>query len=256
MTESAAQTTPPSPLSPVDENWDRALAVVAHPDDMEFGTAAAVARWSRQGKHIAYVMVTSGEAGIDGMHPDEARQVREREQIASAELVGAQSVEFLGFPDGVIEYGVPLRRAITAVMRKHRPDIVITNNFREDWDGTFLNQADHIAVGRATLDAARDAGNRWIYTEQLDDGFKAWPGIRQVWAAGSPRSGHGVDITESFDAGVASLRAHEAYIDGLGWENFDAAEFLEASARSGGSRMGVAFASSFEVFDLGWVDDA
>ncbi len=247
---------PPAPLLPVDENWERAVAVVAHPDDMEFGAAAAVARWSRQGKHIAYVMVTSGEAGIDGMHPDEARQVREQEQIVSAQMVGAEGVEFLGFPDGVVEYGVPLRRAITAVLRKHRPDIVITNNFREDWGGTFLNQADHIAVGRATLDAARDAGNRWIYTDQLDDGLKAWPGIRQVWAAGSPRSGHGVDITDSFEAGVASLRAHEAYIAGLGWENFDAAEFLEGGARSGGTRMGVAFASSFEVLHLGWVDDA
>jgi LmbE family N-acetylglucosaminyl deacetylase len=241
-------------LTSVDESWDRALAVVAHPDDMEFGAAAAVARWSGQGKHIAYCMVTSGEAGIDGTHPEEARAVREAEQVASAEVVGVESVEFLGFPDGVIEYGVPLRRAIAAVVRKHRPEIVITNNFRESWGGGPLNQADHIAVGRAVVDAVRDAGNRWIFTDQLDEGLVPWPGVRQVWAAGSPLAAHGVDIVDTFDAGVASLRAHEAYIAGLGWADFDPAEFLEGVARMAGTRMGVAFATSFEVLKLGWDD--
>ncbi|MBA2455431.1 MAG: PIG-L family deacetylase [Nocardioidaceae bacterium] len=242
----------PTPLEPLKENWDRALAVVAHPDDMEFGAAAAVARWTAQGKTIAYCMVTSGEAGIDSMLPHEARAVREQEQVASAEIVGVPSVEFLGFQDGVVEYGLPLRRAIAAVVRKHRPDIVITNSFRESWPGGPLNQADHIAVGRATVDAVRDAGNRWVFTEQLDEGLTPWPGVREVWTAASPLSAHGVDITETFDAGVASLRAHEAYISGLGWEHFDPAEFLEGMARMNGTRMGVAFASSFEVLRFGW----
>lgn len=244
----------PTPLTPVDETWERALAVVAHPDDMEFGAAAAVARWSGQGKHIAYCMVTSGEAGIDGLHPEQAREVREAEQVFSAELVGVESVEFLGFPDGVVEYGLPLRQAIAAVVRKHRPEVVITNNFRESWSGGPLNQADHIAVGRATVDAVRDAGNRWVFTEQLDEGLVPWTGVRQVWAAGSPLAAHGVDISDTFDAGVASLRAHEAYIAGLGWADFDPAEFLEGAARIGGTRMGVAFATGFEVLKLGWDD--
>ena len=78
----------PPPLTPLDESWDRALAIVAHPDDMEFGAAAAVARWTGQGKWIGYVMATSGEAGIDGMHPDECRRVREAEEIESARIVG------------------------------------------------------------------------------------------------------------------------------------------------------------------------
>ena len=240
----------PSSLAPVREDWSTALAVVAHPDDMEFGGAAAVARWTKQGKTVVYCMVTSGEAGIDGIAPDECRELRTAEQIESARIVGVDQVDFLGMPDGVLEYGVALRRAIAGVVRLHRPEIVITNNFRDTWDGTFLNQADHIAVGRATLDAVRDAGNRWIFNDQLSDDLEPWNGVRQVWAGGSPRSSHAVDISDSFDAGVESLAAHKAYIDGLGWENFDPAEFLEGMARQTGPRLGVQLATAFEVFSI------
>ena len=83
-------------LEPVDESWTTALCVVAHPDDLEFGAAAAVARWTDQGKTVVYAMVTSGEAGIDGMRPEEARRVREAEQIESARIVGVETVDFLG----------------------------------------------------------------------------------------------------------------------------------------------------------------
>jgi len=244
----------PPPLSPLDENWERALCVVAHPDDMEFGAAAAVARWTGQGKQVVYCMLTSGEAGIDGMHPDECRTVREAEQVESARIVGVSEVEFLGLPDGILEYGVPMRRLITEVVRRHRPEVVITNNFRDSWGGTNLNQADHIAAGKATVDAVRDAGNRWVFPEQVEAGLEPWGGVKAVWAAGSPLSAHGVDITETFDAGVESLRAHRAYIDGLGWKDFDPAEFLESLSRANGTRLGVPQATGFEVFPMGWGD--
>ncbi|UUZ58589.1 hypothetical protein [Nocardioides sp. B-3] len=97
--------------------------------------------------------------------------------------------------------------------------------------GRRSTRADHIAVGRAVLDAARDAGNRWIFPEQLSATLEPWGGVKAVWAAGSPESRHGVDTTDTFDAGVASLEAHRAYIDGLGWENWDPREFLEGFAR-------------------------
>ncbi len=245
---------PPSQLTPVDEDWQRALCVVAHPDDLEFGGAAAVARWTSQGKQVVYCMVTSGEAGIDGMHPDESGRVRENEQVESARIVGVDEVVFLGLPDGVLEYGVALRRAIAAVVRKHRPEIVITNNFRDSWGGQALNQADHIATGKAVLDAVRDAGNRWVFTEQVEDGLAPWGGVKEVWAAGSPESKHAADITDSFDAGVESLKAHSAYIEGLGWEDFDPAEFLEGMSRATGSRMGATHGAPFEVFRMGWGD--
>ena len=244
----------PEPLQPLPEDWSTALCVVAHPDDLEYGAAAAIARWTGQGKRVVYCMVTSGEAGIDGMHPDECRAVREAEQVESARVVGVDEVDFLGLPDGVLEYGVPLRAAIAEVVRRHRPDVVITGNFRDTWGGANLNQADHIAVGKAVVDAVRDAGNRWIFADQLTGGLEPWGGVGAVWAFGSPQSTHAVDTTETLDAGVASLEAHRAYIDGLGWEHFDPREFLEGNARQAGQRLGVAFAASFEVFPMGWGD--
>jgi LmbE family N-acetylglucosaminyl deacetylase len=236
------------------EDWDTALAIVAHPDDIEYGTAAAVARWTGQGKRIVYCMVTSGEAGIDGLHPEESGPLREAEEIASARVVGVDEVEFLRQPDGILEYGVPLRRLLAQVVRRHRPDVVLTINFRETFGGTSLNQADHIAVGRAVLDAVRDAGNRWIFPEQLTDGLEPWGGVRAVWSGNSPGAGHAVDVTETFEAGVASLDEHRAYIAGLGWENWDSREFLEGILRTGGQGLGVAFAVPFEVYPLGWGD--
>ncbi len=242
----------PEPLEPLAETWQRALCIVAHPDDMEFGAAAAVARWTRQGKWVGYTMVTSGEAGIDGLSPERSRVVREAEQVESARIVGVDTVEFLHQPDGVLEYGVALRRLLAAEVRRHRPEIVITGNFHDTFGGRSLNQADHIAVGKAVLDAVRDAGNRWVFPEQLQDGLEHWGGVREVWAAGSPRSGHAVDTTETFDLGVRSLQAHAAYIEGLGWENWDPEEFLEGFARPTGQRLGVSFAAAFEVFSMGW----
>ena len=150
-------------------------------------------------------MVTSGEAGIDGMVPDECREVREAEQVESARIVGVDEVEFLGLPDGVLEYGVALRRAIAAVVRRHRPEIVITNNFRETWGGTNLNQADHIATGKATLDAVRDAGQPLDLRRQLVDGLEPWGGVKEVWAAGSPDGRHGSTSPTRSTSGVESL---------------------------------------------------
>lgn len=235
----------PVPLEPLPEDWQRALVVVAHPDDLEFGGAAAVARWTQQGKDIVYCLLTSGEAGIDGIDPVRSKPLREAEQVESAAIVGVDVVEFLGQPDGTLEYGVALRRLIATEIRRHRPEIVITNNFRDTWDGAaMLNQADHIVTGRATLDAARDAANRWIFP----DAGERWTGVRAVWAAGSPLSRHAVDTTATFDLGVESLKAHRAYIEGLGWEDFDPAEFLEGFGRQVGTRLGTTYAASFEVF--------
>ncbi len=242
----------PPPLEPLSEDWQRALCVVAHPDDVEFGAAAAIARWTAQGKDVTYCMVTSGEAGIDGLHPDEAGPLREEEQLAACRAVGVETCDFLRLPDGILEYGVPLRRSIAEVVRRHRPDIVITGNFHDTWGGRNFNQPDHIAVGRAVIDAVRDAGNRWIFPEQLTGDLEPWGDVKEVWAANSPQAGHAVDTTDTFDAGVASLEAHRAYIDGLGWEHFDPREFLEGFGRQTGQRLGVAFAAAFEVYPMGW----
>ena len=247
----AERPTAPS-FEPLPEDWDSALFVVAHPDDIEYGSAAAVARWTGQGKRVVYCMVTSGEAGIDGIHPDECRALREAEEIASATAVGVDEVLFLRLPDGILEYGVDLRRVLAKVVREQRPDVALTINFRETFGGTNLNQADHIAVGKALLDAVRDAGNRWVFAEQLTDGLEPWGGVRAVWAGGSPQAAHAVDVTDTFEAGVASLKEHRAYIEGLGWEGWDPEEFLDGILRGGGQGLGVTHATTFEVFPLGW----
>ncbi len=242
----------PSPLKALPEDWTRALAIVAHPDDIEYGAAAAIARWTGQGKQIGYVMVTSGEAGIDGLHPDECRRLREAEEIESAQIVGVTQVDFLGFEDGVVEYNLELRAAVALAVRKYRPEFVITGNFRDTFGPGALNQADHIAVGRAVLDGVRDAGNRWIFSDQLTGDIEPWGGVRAVWASASPEARHGVDTTATFDKGVESLAAHKAYIEGLSWPGWDAREFLEGFGRAAGSRLGTTFAAPFEVYSLAW----
>jgi LmbE family N-acetylglucosaminyl deacetylase len=237
-------------LEPIDEDWTSALAIVAHPDDLEYGTAAAVARWTAQGKRVVYCLATSGEAGIDSMSPEEAGPLREQEQRASAAIVGVDEVEFLGYPDGVLEYGLPLRRDIARAVRRHRPDVVVTGNYHETWGPGTLNQADHIAVGRAVLDGVRDAANRWVFRDLLDEGLEPWR-ARQVLVAGGTQTTHGVDVTEHFATGVASLEAHAAYLSGLGDNAMaDPAEFLESFARATGSRLGVTFAVGFEVINF------
>ncbi|HUQ58650.1 PIG-L deacetylase family protein [Lentzea sp.] len=237
-----------SDLEAVPEDWSSALVVVAHPDDMEYGGAGAIARWTAQGKKIAYLLACRGEAGIDSMDPAECGPLRVKEQIASCAAVGVTDVEFLDHPDGLIEYGIPLRRDIAAAIRRHKPEFVITGNYRETWPGGGgLNMADHIAVGRATVDAVRDAGNRWLFQ---DLGLEKWDGVKYVAAASSPLSGHAVDITDSFDASVASLRAHKAYLDALSGDMADPEPFLRRMAEATGQRFGGVLATSFELLPL------
>jgi len=239
-----------TPLEPVDESWSTALAIVAHPDDLEYGTAAAVARWTAQGKRVVYCLATSGEAGIDGLHPDECGPLREQEERDGAALVGVDVVEFLGHADGVLEYGLPLRRDIARAVSRQRPDIVITINYADAWGPGTANQADHIALGRAVLDGARDAGNRWVFRELLDEGLEPHKATTLL-VGGVATARHGVDVTDTFDAGVASLEAHAEYLRGLGDHPMaDPREFLESFARQAGSRLGCRLAVTFDVIAL------
>ena len=230
-------------LEPLPEDWTRGLAVVAHPDDMEYGAAAAVARWTGQGKWIGYVLVTDGEAGIATMPPEQTGPIRKEEQMASCRAVGVTDVEFLGYPDGLVVEGVELRADLAAVVRRHRPDVVLSINFRESWGGPSWNHADHRAVGRALLDAVRDAGNPWVFRDRGE----AWAGVRFVAFSGSPNATHGVDTTATFDKGVASLECHRAYLEHLGGAMASPAEFLRGAAASGGELLGVELAATFEL---------
>jgi LmbE family N-acetylglucosaminyl deacetylase len=247
------QTTETSParLHPYDDSaLTRALAVVAHPDDMEYGGSAAVAAWTARGVEVSYVLVTRGEAGIDGMPPDEAGPLREEEQRAACAEVGVRDLTVLDFHDGVVEHGLPLRRAIAAQVRRTRPDVVLTGSFRETWPSGMLNQADHVAVGRAVVDACRDAGNRWVFPDLLDEGLEPWEGVREVLALGSPDATHAVVVEDTVEAAVRSLAAHERYMAGLGDGTTQARDVVEGILRMGGERAGVEFAVLVEVLRL------
>lgn len=232
------------------DDWRRALAVVAHPDDLEYGCAAAVAGWTDGGREVAYLLATRGEAGIDSLEPSACGPLREREQRASAAVVGVSTVEFLDHRDGVVEYGVPLRRDIAAAIRRHRPELVITLNHRDTWGGVAWNTPDHVAVGRATLDAAADAGNRWIFPELTERGLEPWNGVRWVAVAGSAQPTHAVDATAGLERAVRSLLRHRTYIEALTDEDPEtyARSFLTAQTEAAGERFGGTPAVAFELF--------
>lgn len=233
-------------LKPLPQDWDRALAIVAHPDDIEYGTAMAVAKWTGSGKHVAYVLATKGEAGIDGMHPDEAGPLREAEERASAAVVGVSEVEFLDHRDGIVEYGLDLRRDLAAAIRRHRPDVIVTINHELTFGGAMFNMADHRNVGLAVLDASRDAGNRWIFPELLEAGLEPWNGVQWVGISATSDPTHAVDVTGYLDAGVESLECHRAYLDGLS-DPVDVRAMLEGFARAGGQALGTEHAIAFRV---------
>jgi LmbE family N-acetylglucosaminyl deacetylase len=238
-------------LPTLPEDWERCLAVAAHPDDIEYGTASAVARWTAQGKQVSYLLATRGEAGIDAMPPEQAAPLREQEERAGAREVGVDVVEFLDYPDGVIEYGLDLRRDIARAIRRHRPEVVVCGAFSVRMVGGIPNQADHRAVGLAALDAARDAGNRWVFPELLDEGLQPWGGVRYVCFAGAERPTHGVDVTgEPLGRGIASLAAHAEYTKGLGAAGFEPGPMLTWAARQGGPAIGVEAAVLFDVYSL------
>ncbi|MFD7131191.1 PIG-L deacetylase family protein [Streptomyces sp. NPDC059894] len=242
---------PKSPeLQPLPEDWTRALAVVAHPDDLEYGCSAAVAAWTDAGREVAYVLATRGEAGIDMLPPAECGPVREREQRASAAAVGVSTVEFLDHRDGVIEYGPALRRDIAAAVRRHRPELVITLNHRDTWDGVAWNTPDHVAVGRAALDAVADAGNRWIFPELAAEGLEPWTGVRWVAVAGSATPTHAVDATAGLERAVASLLEHRTYLEALTDQEPEtyARTFLTEGAQAAGESFGGRPAVAFELF--------
>jgi len=248
-------------LEPVPEDWSRALCVAAHPDDMEYGSASAVARWTDQGKQITYCLVTSGEAGIESMPPDECARVRQEEERRSAAVVGVDAVEFLAHPDGLVEPSIALRRDLAIAIRRHRPDVVVSINFRESFGGQGFNHADHRATGYALLDAVRDAANRWVFPGAGGD---PWSGVRFALFGGSPQADHWVDVTASIERGVDSLREHRTYLEalrpasdegdarGVGeGEEPDPAAFVRDWAVAAGPPLGVRAATTFELIALG-----
>ena len=232
------------------DDWQRALAVVAHPDDLEYGCSAAVAAWTDAGREVAYVLATRGEAGIDTLDPARCGPLREREQRASAAVVGVSEVEFLDHRDGVIEYGPGLRRDIAAADPPAPPRAGHHPQPPRHLGRGRLEHPRPRAVGRATLDAAGDAGNRWIFPELVEQGLEPWDGVRWVAVAGSSTPTHAVDATPGLDRAVASLLEHRTYLEVLTKEDPETyvRDFLTGYARTTAARFGGRPAVTFEVF--------
>jgi LmbE family N-acetylglucosaminyl deacetylase len=235
-------------LDILSDDWNRALAIVAHPDDLEYGAASAVARWTEAGKDIRYLMVTRGEAGIADLSPDIVGPARSEEEIASAAVVGVSVVEFLDHADGLVVADLHLRRDLARAIRRHRPEMVLSINHRDSWGGPSWNHADHRAVGVALLDAIRDAANRWVFTELIDEGHDPWTGVAFAAFSGSPHPTHAVDITGYIERGRDSLRQHRLYLEHLdGGDDEDPTGFLVDHAEAAGPEIGVRHATTFEV---------
>ena len=189
----------------------RVLGVFAHPDDVDFGAGATVARWVADGLDVGYLLVTRGDSGGFDERPREEMPVaREAEQRAAAAVLGVTDVEFLdGYHDGTVTPSIELRRDITRAIRRFRPDRILTTSPLRRWERIAgPSHPDHLAVGEATTCAIYpDARNPFAYPELLRDGLEPWV-VREIWYMGGPAPDHMVDVTATFDTKLAALRAH------------------------------------------------
>lgn len=209
-----------------DTDVNRVLCVVAHPDDMEYGGSAAVARWTSLGVSVSYLLLTAGEAGMRSRPPEEVGPLRAAEQRAACAAVGVEDLTILDLPDGTLEASLETRKHIARHIRRRQPDVVIT----QPWElqvGWGLNHADHRAAGLATVDAIRDADNPWVFRELVtQEGLQPW-GAHWLLVPGSPAADHLIDVSgEPLQQAVRSLEAHAEYLAELGGD-FNAAAMLE-----------------------------
>jgi LmbE family N-acetylglucosaminyl deacetylase len=196
------------------QDWQTALVLVAHPDDPEYGMAAAVAEWTAEGRDVHYVLATRGEAGIAGLAPAASGPLRVTEQEHACARVGVSDLVFLDHPDGRIESGLALRREFARHIRRVRPEVVLTLNHRDEWGPGRWNSADHRAVGRCVLDAVSDADNEWIFPELLAEDLPRHK-VRHV-AVMSPHPTHAQPVSQaSIASAIASLAEHREYLKAL-----------------------------------------
>lgn len=230
------------------EDVERALVVMAHPDDVDFSAAGTVATWTDAGIEVSYLMVTDGDAGgfDDDLPREEMAPLRRTEQVAAAKCVGVSDVRFLGYPDGRVEATLDLRRDIARVIRQVRPDRVVIPSPERNYRRLAPSHPDHRAVGSAALDAVYpDARNPYAFPELREEGLDAWV-AREVWITSSGDADHYVDVTEVFDRKVAALLSHASQVA----HHDDLAGFLRgwlgATAERGGLPEG-RLAEAFQI---------
>jgi LmbE family N-acetylglucosaminyl deacetylase len=189
---------------------ERALVITAHPDDVDFGAAGTVATWTDQGIEVAYCVVTDGDAG--GFDPAidraEIPAIRRAEQEAAAKVVGVDEVFFLGHPDGRLYATIELRRDISRVIRRFRPQRVLCPSTERMLDRIYASHPDHLAAGEAAICAVYpDARNPFAFPELIAEGLEAHT-VPSVWIMAGPRQDVYVDITDTFDRKLTALLQH------------------------------------------------
>jgi LmbE family N-acetylglucosaminyl deacetylase len=210
-------------LAPFPDDWQRALVIAAHPDDIEYGLAAAVAVWTSARKDVRYLLATRGEAGMAGVPPVEAGPLREEEERRAAAVVGVTEVDFVGHRDGVLVAGPELRRDLAAAIRRHEPELVVTGYDGATWSRpgmspAYVNSADHRALGESVLDAVGDAANEWIFPELTEP---PWRGVQYIAVQDPLDPVHEVDVADQVETAVASLAEHRQYLELLSDEPVD-----------------------------------
>ena len=196
-----------------DSEVERVLVITAHPDDVDFGAAGTVAQWTDAGIEVSYCIVTDGDAG--GFDPAVARSaiagIRQAEQTAAAKEVGVHSLTFLGYPDGVLEVSMSLRKDISRVIRKVRPQRVVSQSPERTYDRVYGSHPDHLAAGEAAFCAVYpDSRNPFTFTDLVEvEGLAAWT-VDEVWTMNGPGTPHFVDISAQLDRKVRALLRHES----------------------------------------------
>ncbi|MFL6052954.1 MAG: PIG-L deacetylase family protein [Actinoallomurus sp.] len=218
------------------DDVQRALVVMAHPDDIDFSCAGTVATWVDSGIEVAYLLVTDGDAGgfDDDLPHEEMGPLRRAEQTAAAKCVGVTDVRFLGYPDGRVEADLGLRRDIARVIRQVRPDRVVIPSPERNYERVYACHPDHRAVGSAAFDAVYpDARNPYAFPELRAEGLEAWT-AREIWMTGGPALNQYVDVTDVFDRKLAALRAHVSQVSHRDDLEQMLRTWMGANARRGG----------------------
>ncbi|MFN8015634.1 MAG: PIG-L deacetylase family protein [Acidimicrobiia bacterium] len=226
----------PVGINPDLSSIKRVLIVVAHPDDIDFGSAGTVAVLTDQNIYVSYLLVTSGDAGgdDDGLTKNERMLNREQEQSAAGEVVGVETIHYLRQPDGEIECNLALREKITRVIRKEKPDLVITQSPQRRYDRIFASHPDHLAVGEATLSAVYpDSQNPNSFIHLLDEGYSAHK-VKAVWIVADENPDTFIDITDVFDRKMEALEKHESQISDKDQARKMLMEWGQAMAQLGG----------------------
>jgi LmbE family N-acetylglucosaminyl deacetylase len=228
-----------------------AMAIHAHPDDIEFSCVGTLARWAKAGSRISYVLCTSGDVGIDqpDMTCELATEIREAESRAAAELAGASEIIFLREPDGLLQPTLELRKKLVHEIRRFKPEVVICGDPTIVWSGdTYINHPDHRAAALAALEAIFPAaGQPNLFQEFELEGLTAHK-VRKVYISGRTQSDYFVNIEDTIDIKVAALRAHKSQM-----KDWDPEPRVKEWAAERGMGKEMAYAESFRIITL--VDD-